>query len=112
MSMGVYIKGMEMPKNCAECPLKEYMICEGNNPPTICVNGYVNEIPKRGIISDCPLVHVPPHGRLGDLDELKERATKRLYASNHGSMAEAYYAALIDLIDSAPTIIPAEEGET
>ena len=51
---------------------------------------------------------VPPHGRLGDLDALKERATKRLYASNHGSMAEAYYAAIIDLIDSAPTIIPTE----
>ena len=53
-------------------------------------------------------VPVPPHGRLGDLDALKERATKRLYASNHGSMAEAYYAAIIDLIDSAPTIIPTE----
>lgn len=55
---------------------------------------------------------LPPHGRLGDLDELKERATKRLYASNHGSMAEAYYASIIDLIDSTPTIIPAEEEYT
>ena len=59
----------------------------------------------------CPLQFVPPHGRLGDLDELKERATKRLYASNHGSMAEAYYASIIDLIDRAPTVIEAEEGE-
>lgn len=62
-----------------------------------------------GRAADCPLIFVGDHGRLGDLDELKERATKRLYASNHGSMAEAYFAALIDLIDTAPTIIPADK---
>lgn len=56
---------------------------------------------------------IGPHGRLGDLDALKERATNRLYASNHGSMAETYWAAIIDMIDSAPTIIPArKDGET
>jgi hypothetical protein len=26
----------------------------------------------------CPLVEIPAHGRLGDLDKLKKQATKRL----------------------------------
>ena len=82
-------------------------------PENFCPNcGAMMEDHKDGTRpSWCPLVHVLGHGRLGDLDELKDRATKHLYASNHGSMAEAYFAALIDLIDTAPTIIPAEEGE-
>ena len=91
--MGVYIPNWKKPKSCDECWAEyAYEICNSHS-------------------DCCPLVEIPPHGRLGDLDELKERATKRLYASNHVSMAEAYYAATIDLIDSAPTIIPAEEGE-
>jgi hypothetical protein len=101
--MGIYLPDMEMPKNCYNCWL-------GHKCPKYEALLW-NEINKERK-ADCPLVPVPPHGRLGDLDELKERATKRLYASNHGSMAEAYYASIIDLIDSAPTIIPAEEGET
>ena len=84
--MSVLIKGMEIPTSCGKCFVGDR---------SICANG-------------CPLIEVPPHGRLIDEDALKERVTKRLYASNHGSMAEAYFAALIDVIDNAPTIIPAE----
>lgn len=99
--MGLYITGMEMPKE--------------QNVPTWAVffsSGEVR-IYKDGFNTDHgngkgTAVPVLPHGRLGDLDELKERATKRLYASNHGSIEEAYYAALIDLIDTATTIIPGE----
>ena len=100
--MGVYIKGMEMPKEGSWTTVRIY-------PDGTC--------PVPNWQGDCTLIKgtkavpVPPHGGLGDLDALKERITKRLYSSNHGSMAEAYYAALIDLIDTAPTIIPAEEGE-
>ena len=93
--MGVYIK-MEMPKDGG----KLYMIVFSDGKACASYKPFEwHEV-----------VSLPPHGRLGDLDELKERATKRLYASNHGSMAEAYYASIIDLIDSAPTIIPASGG--
>ena len=47
--MGVYIKGIDAPKNCLECPL------------VVCLD----------VKSDCPLVPVPPHGRLIDGDYLK-----------------------------------------
>jgi hypothetical protein len=117
---GVYIKGIEMPKSCSVCPM-----LEGDRMDGLChaASKWLDDaehwtwyVYPDGDMDDskpcnCPLVLVPPHGRLGDLDALKERVTKRLYASNHGSMAEAYFAALIDLIDTAPTIIPAEEGE-
>ena len=94
---GVYIPNIEMPKSCDDCPHPTCTLWQSVN------GGERNE--------KCPIVSVPPHGRMGDLDALKERITNRLYSSNHGSMAEAYYAALIDLIDTAPTIIPASGGK-
>ena len=102
--MGIYIPNMEMPKpKLADTVYDAYIIVSPNGHAAIVVDN------EDGMDStEYPLVPVPPHGRLGDLDALKERVTKRLYSSNHGSMAEAYYAALIDLIDTAPTIIPAD----
>lgn len=112
--MAVLIKNMEMPDCCGYCPqfvklvsfnfFDNSCLCRfGGTPP----EPWPMRYEKRA--DDCPLIPVPEHGRLGDLDELKDRVTKRLYASNHGSMAEAYYSALIDMIDSAPTIIPADK---
>lgn len=99
--MSVLIKDMEMPTDCA-------MLLKIFPDGRVGVPVHLNWMGTM-VVNDAEAVPVPPHGRLGDLDALKERVTKRLYASNHGSMAEAYFAALIDLIDTAPTIIPAEE---
>lgn len=105
--MGVYIPGIKMPVIVGNRGIKaEIRQIDGKLEFGIMTGGY----------SCCeqwtyyPLVPVPQHGRLGDLDALKARATKRLYASNHGSMAEAYCAALIDLIDAEPAVIPADTG--
>lgn len=54
--MGVFIKGMEMPKNCTGCP--------------ICCGLPYQHRDEKGRRPDCPLVELPPHGRLGDLDKL------------------------------------------
>ena len=111
----VMFRNLYIPANCWECEWRDAEACGEceimiGNPFQTFEEQY-EHCPFRVIAKRHSLVPVPPHGRLGDLDELKERATKRLYASNHGSMEEAYYASIIDLIDSAPTIIPAEEGE-
>lgn len=62
--MGVYIKGMKMPKNCGECwetCLHVAINCEAKADP----NG--GEIRR----NDCPLIEVSkPHGRLIDVDRL------------------------------------------
>lgn len=63
---------------------------------------------------------VLPHGRLIDADVLEELVIKQKYAcagaSAHGSISELHKSwGLHDaelMIESAPTIIEAEEGET
>ena len=93
----IVIHGMDVPKLCCECPLKESMydvgyICLPRKEP-IKVNLY------KGIDDACPLVPLPEgHGRLGDLDALQEEFKK----SHDGKR--------LMLIDTAPTIVPAEGG--
>jgi hypothetical protein len=78
--MGVYINGMEMPTSCDECPLYT------------CMHNHDN----------CPLVPVPPFGRLIDADAIP------FVESENGCLDD--YAFRYD-INQMPTIIPAEEGE-
>lgn len=63
--MGVYIKGMEMPKNCYECDdmfLLSTIRCE-------CCEFGLNERPP-----ECPLTEVSePHGRLIDADAVMRK---------------------------------------
>lgn len=103
--MSVYIPGMEMPEDgFITITVTSDGRVVGNSKKE---SGKFEYLDNEDIAKAVP---VPPHGRLGDLDALKARATKRLYASNHGSMAEAYCAALIDLIDAEPAVIPADTG--
>lgn len=95
---GIYIPGMEMPKNCASCDVAcaPYLdrgldgllakICHGES--------------RR---NDCPLIHVPDHGRLIDAGYVMNNMR-----SEHPYVQNAIRAT----ISVAPTIIPAEEGET
>ena len=67
--MSVIVKGMEMPQNCGECPFIfsswgiEYY-CHLARASTSA------EYVEREKMTNCPLVELPPHGRLGDLDKL------------------------------------------
>lgn len=93
INMGVYVKGMEMPTNCEECPIKswdcESYVCPFSGIDTLSIGRQAN----------CPLVPVPEHGRLIDADgEIGVNVTMM-----PGGKCR------VDLI--APTIIPAEEGE-
>lgn len=92
--MGVYIKDMEMPDNCALCPMWDAGNCLVATEAIIC------EYNKRP--SDCPLVPVPPHGRLIDADALSQMFDPD----------ESFGAAVLEIIADTPTIIPAEESET
>lgn len=64
--MSVLIKGMEMPKSCESCPCKTADAFGGLGCQA---TGY---IPLRKVNQDrpdnCPLVEIPPHGRLIDAD--------------------------------------------
>lgn len=62
--MSVLIKGMEMPQRCKECDLFIEAACYAK--------GYrdYRRIMDTAKPDDCPLVEVPPHGRLIDADKL------------------------------------------
>lgn len=61
---GIYIPGMEMPKNCCECPLTYY------EDGTCIFTGI--EALSIGVQKDCPLAPVPEHGDLIDRDKLEK----------------------------------------
>lgn len=99
----ILIRGMEMPKTCVQCDLKIYdpeKRWDENGIEQIGAwvckrTGEVIWNTQRG--EDCPLVPLPEgHGRLGDLDSLQEEFKK----SHDGKR--------LMLIDTAPTIVPAE----
>ena len=109
--MGVYIKGMDMPTNCGDCPYTAYVVREGN---TYCrITGTVLardfEVIDDGYKpEDCPIVPVPPHGDLIDYNFCMEN-----YELMHDDDGNPVYAVRMKDIVNAPTIIPAsEEGET
>ena len=66
-------------------------------------------------VKDCPLVEIPPHGRLIDADELRwcydnsDVADDVITKENYDQLKVAV-AVVRQTIDDAPTIIEAEEG--
>lgn len=93
--MGVYIKGMKKPKNCHECVFGKYEVCAIN----------ISVEKKDTITHSCPLVDVPPHGRLIDADAL----IKTDNMVDKMMMFGGQYVYTESEIDNAPTVIPAEE---
>ena len=86
--MSVLIRGMEMPKSCDYCgflePFRESI-------------GYCGILNSQ-IPCDCPLVPVPPHGRLIDASAL-ENELGRFCDDNW----------VYNILHHAPTIFEAEE---
>ena len=112
MSMGVYIKGMEMPKDCLHCCFASgCSYCDGYNdhcafePDDIKTDwDFAHGVFPETTPDWCPLVPVSPHGRLIDADVLKEKWTHRdldLFAQGWGYLQD---------LNRAPTILPAEEA--
>ena len=98
--MSVLIKGMEMPSSCDNCELCTcYVREDGTEENYRCVITFypIHEFNERH--EYCPLVEIPPHGRLIDADIL-------------ASMCDApNWCVWLTEIYDAPTIIEAEEGE-
>ena len=104
--MSILIKGMEMPKNCAEC--KMWSICE-------CLNDFDDfesiyyAVEDGDLVRDknCPLTELPPHGRMIDVSTVEE-------IRFHD--ADGYHVIngeqLCELEIDADTVIEAEGSET
>lgn len=120
--MGIYLPNMEMPVTCCHCPLMGYdpdiEWADGGRETQgayICV--ITHELIDNTKREDhCPLVPVPPHGRLIDAGAL----FKRLFVGQDGQIYpnqgvdgwdNTYnFRVIKHEIIIAPTIIPAEEN--
>ena len=111
--MSVIIKDMEMPEDCRDCPMEMYYMnigetrCRAANK--ILADNY-KAIPFDGRPDWCPLIELPPHGRLIDADKLMtilkgiSEAEGQIYG--HGWN---FAGKCINEIENAPTVIEAEE---
>ena len=72
--MGIYIRGMEPPETCLECPIQFAGFCYANPPKGEArVAKTVNEVWEQGKPDWCPLIEVKePHGDLADVSEVKK----------------------------------------
>ena len=106
--MSILIKGMEMPKSCYDCSFA-VEVYDGSGVYA-CVVTDKCVCRGAGRHDDCPLVPVPPHGRLIDADALKEAFCGNCFADEK-PMECSEPCMDMRIILEAPTIIPAEEGE-
>lgn len=94
-----YIVPMKKPI-CINCPFRSldsctliYLMSDKDSEVTV----HVNEMT---VSPDCPLIELPPHGRLIDADELVRIWT-----------GAKFYGSIKPIVDARPTVIEAE-GET
>ena len=111
--MSILIKGMEMPTNCRKCRFDNVGWClatDRTDNRTRFVKGVTYDSPQEW----CPLVPVPPHGRLIDADVLMLKILD--YIDEYSDVDEngwhnLKWCAMKETemaINDAPTIIPAE----
>lgn len=98
--MNIYIEGMQMPKSCFYCQFQHK-----NTTECLLTHKYYNwglTTPP----SDCPLIPVPPHGRLIDADAIRADIDEKRPGRSYED------AWTLTVIDAAPTIIPANREAT
>ena len=104
--MSILIKGMEMPTRCGRCDMRVPVYDDGIFDHYECciTAAIIDNLGEK--MEDCPLVPVPPHGRLIDADAF-------LALINDSTILSDFLKCIINpLIRGEPTIIPAsEEGE-
>lgn len=111
--MSILIKSMKMPSSCWECKLEQFIDCDVFQGITS-ASEYRD---KR--YANCPIIELPPHGRLIDADALKAvvcEALKKALDNDSVNLFGAVLAEFVargftDEIENAPTIIEAEVSE-
>lgn len=95
----ILIRGMEMPITCSQCPLcYDYMMCSLRDGRFSHMGESFDCCEMR--LADCPLVELPPHGDLIDMDKIR-------YTELYGGVE----VTTANWIDSLPVIVPAEREE-
>ena len=120
--MGVYVKGMEMPKSCSDClffvdglydandwPCSACLAKEDNSPSG-CGYKEIDGIDHMTTRMDyCPLVEVPePHGRLIEAPDVSEY---EVFDEDTGTREISLFGLMEchRMVEDAPTVIEAED---
>ena len=118
--MSVLVKGMKMPSACfwrdkngslTICPLCDADGYCGANGKQRCL------VPENEMPSDCPLIELPPHGRLIDADALAKSIKDqieliKLFRNEElDRVAQMIEVGYMQEIANAPTILEAEVEE-
>ena len=103
--MSILIKGMGMPKNCNECRFLREGMLRGHFR---C--GVSHKTVNLDTEADCPLIELPPHGRLIDKQMLlRNIADNQMAVSGKGHDLEyAFWEQMWEYINAVPTITEAE----
>lgn len=106
--MSILAKGVKMPKNCHECEFVDIL------PTCPCSKMADEDFWKNVSLAveghkDCPLVPVPPHGRLIDADEFFDKIPPGDIEHDEKISRTGAIADVCTWVLSAPTIIEAEE---
>lgn len=105
--MGVYIKGMEMPKSCWHCEFCRDGLDEYAQHYDYCValdmNILISQTERH---ENCPLVEVPKHGRLIDADALIKLLDNCMFPSDMVTTRAVSMAR--NWLKESPTVIESE----
>lgn len=102
--MSILIKGAEMPRHCGYCFFNDFNICQIEHFTV--ADAVYHEERHEG----CPLVEIPPHGRLIDADEME--AIIRGYAKDQSSKyKKELFEGIADIVRAAETVMESEEQE-
>ena len=112
--MDILIKGMEMPSCCGNCQFNQFH--EANPWTTWYSCMFLNkdtDAVGNNRLADCPLVALPPHGRLIDADAeiAKLEAFMKVLNKETESGGRQYHECdcALHYLSDAPTIVEATE---
>ena len=109
--MSLLIKGMDMPKCCAECQMRYMAI--GYDWECVFTNDDVRDYDQKRL-SNCPLTEITsPHGRLVDEDQAQKNFENFVRGwcqdtKNDFNKYRDFAGVFIGMIKQAPTVIEAE----
>lgn len=107
--MSVLIEGMDIPFTCLTC---DFHKCAGG-VGDFCTLAKKRQFRFKNRPAWCPLVEIPPHGRLGDLDALLDDIEHSIvFSGKDCSQAIAGAQKVIERIKAAPTIIESDGMES
>lgn len=105
--MSVLIKGIEMPQSCYDCSFQHPCKHDEDKDYCVVIDDFLYCYNMEA--NNCPLVEIPPHGRLIDADAVLNAIKKAM--EDDSEIADVYkedYAAVSDWLYTAPTVIPAD----